>query len=83
MTLRELTRCIAWALALGALALFPAMFTTAGLAQAEGPWAWLVLAAEGWREAVAMPVAFAAQFAYFFGLVWIARRAWQRHLRRR
>ena len=41
--MRELTRCIAWALAIGTAALLLAAFAEAGLAQADGVWAWAVL----------------------------------------
>ena len=41
--MRELARCIAWALALGAVALVVAAFTSIGLAQANGLWVWAVL----------------------------------------
>jgi len=40
---RELTRCIAWSLAIGTAALLLAAFAEAGLAQADGVWAWAVL----------------------------------------
>ena len=41
--MRELARCIAWALALGAAALLVAAFASFGLAQVDGVWAWAVL----------------------------------------
>jgi hypothetical protein len=41
--MRELARCIAWALALGAAALVAAAFAGFGLAQVDGAWAWAVL----------------------------------------
>jgi hypothetical protein len=41
--MRELARCIAWALAVGAAALAVAAFAGTGLAQADGVWAWAVL----------------------------------------
>jgi hypothetical protein len=41
--MRELTRCIAWTLALGAAALLLAAFAGVGLAQVDGVWAWAVL----------------------------------------
>jgi len=41
--MRELARCIAWTLALGAAALLLAAFAGAGLAQADGVWAWAVM----------------------------------------
>jgi hypothetical protein len=41
--MRELTRCIAWTLALGAAALLLAAFAGIGLAQVDGAWAWAVL----------------------------------------
>jgi hypothetical protein len=41
--MRELARCIAWALALGAVALIVAAFASFGLAQVDGVWAWAVL----------------------------------------
>ena len=41
--MRELARCIAWALALGTAALVVAGFTSFGLAQADGVWVWAVL----------------------------------------
>jgi hypothetical protein len=41
--MRELTRCIAWTLAIGAAALLLAAFAGVGLAQADGLWAWAVL----------------------------------------
>jgi hypothetical protein len=41
--MRELTRCIAWTLAIGAAALLLAAFAGRGLAQADGAWAWAVL----------------------------------------
>ena len=41
--MRELTRCIAWALAVGTVALLLAAFAEGGLAQADGMWAWAVL----------------------------------------
>ena len=41
--MRELTRCIAWTLAIGAAALLLAAFAGVGLAHADGVWAWVVL----------------------------------------
>ena len=42
--MRELTRCIAWTLGLGALLLLAAVMTGVGLAQMDGALAWLVFA---------------------------------------
>jgi hypothetical protein len=80
--MRELTRCIAWTLAIGAAALLLAAFAGVGLAQADGVWAWAVLLVYSPfyllghvfnGEKVASPAlsgfdaaVFGAQFLYFF-----------------
>lgn len=79
--MRELARCIAWAIGLGTPALVVAAFGGAGLAQADGWWAWLVFVvyspfyllghAFSAESASSLPdssfdaVVFAAQFLYF------------------
>jgi hypothetical protein len=82
--MRELTRCLAWTLALGAVALLLAMFHSVGLAHADGPWVWLllllfwpqyVLGAPGASAgSIYLPAVFVAQFAYFLALVAAVRR---------
>ena len=80
--MRELTRCIAWTLAIGAAALLLAGFAGMGLAQADGVWAWAVLlvyspfylmghvfSSEKAASAVLSgfdAAVFGAQFLYFF-----------------
>ena len=80
--MRELTRCIAWTLALGAVALLLAAFAGIGLAQADGVWAWAVLLvyspfyllghAFGTESSHSLALSnfdaavFGAQFLYFF-----------------
>jgi hypothetical protein len=87
--MRELARCISWTLAVGAVALLVAMFTSVGIAQSDGPLAWLVFAvyspfylvshvlgpdpSQARLNALFIPSAFAAQFLYFFVFVAASR----------
>jgi hypothetical protein len=96
--MREFARCLAWALAVGAVALLLAVFAGRGLAQADGALAWLVLAiyapfyflghafsggsASGLTEASLDAAVFAAQFAYFLFFVFALRYAWRRRRHR-
>ena len=84
--MREAARCLAWAFALGAAALAFALFAGGGLEHSEAPFAWALFAvyapyyallhAFGHRPDLPFLIAvFAAQFAWFFALVVIARRA--------
>lgn len=84
--MREARRCLAWALALGTPALAFALFAGAGLAQLEGPVAWMLFAvyapyyglvhALGDRPDAPFWVGvFVAQTAWFLALVALARRA--------
>jgi hypothetical protein len=83
--MRELARCLAWTLALGALALLVAMFHGAGLAHTDGPWAWFLLLLfwphyllgyghDASPQSLYLPVVFAAQSGYFLTLVAAVRR---------
>ena len=86
--MRELARCIVWAIALGALALLLAAFGHIGLAQADGVLAWAVFAvyspfyllghafsadAAPWSDSGLDAAVFAAQFLYFLLIVATAR----------
>lgn len=87
--MRELTRCIMWAIALGAPALLLAALAGVGLAQVDGPWAWVVFLvyapfyllghAFSPESSNALPdsafeaAVFAAQFFYFLAIVWGVR----------
>ncbi|AMO24230.1 hypothetical protein GCM10027034_15680 [Ramlibacter solisilvae] len=83
--MRELARCLAWTLALGALALLLAMLPGAGLEHADGPWAWGLLLAF-WPHyllgpgqgagsgALHVAAIFGAQFAWFLAVVAAMRR---------
>jgi hypothetical protein len=95
---RELTRCIAWTLALGAAALLVAAFAGRGLAHADGMAAWAVFLiyspfyllghAFGTDSSHSPGVsafdaaAFGAQFLYFFALVAGVRFFYRRRTRR-
>ena len=83
--MRELARCIAWTIGLGAPALLVAAFASTGLAQADGVGAWLVFLVyspfyllghafspdsnHSLPDSAFDAVVFAAQFAYFFVIV--------------
>lgn len=82
--MRELTRCIAWTVGLGALALLFAAFAAKGLAQVDGPWAWLVFllyspfyllghafssSERQLADSTFEAAVFAAQFLYFLAIV--------------
>jgi hypothetical protein len=77
--MRETARCIAWTLALGALALLFAMFGGSGLEHADGPRAWLLFIVyapyyllmdrAGLPDALLAGAVFLAQFAYFLAAV--------------
>lgn len=97
--MRELTRCIAWAMALGAPALLLAALAGVGLAQADGMWAWLVLLvyspfyllghafsadlAGSSADPAFEAAAFSAQFLYFLAIVAGARYLYRRKAGRR
>jgi hypothetical protein len=96
--MRELARCIVWAVGLGALALLLAAFGRVGLAQADGVLAWAVFLvyspfyllghafssdAQGLSETGFNATVFAAQFAYFLLIVAAARFLHRRRARRR
>ena len=99
MTMRELTRCIAWTVGLGAIAFAVAVATNVGLAQSEGFRAWLVFAAyapfyglvhafhvemSSWQEdSVFLAAALVAQFLYFLAIVTLVRFLYRQRRRAR
>ncbi len=83
--MREFTRCLAWALALGMAALLFAVFGSAGLEHVEGPGAWLILVAYmpfyvfahgvgSQPGALMMTVVVLAEFVYILAVVAVVRR---------
>ena len=94
---RELTRCIAWALGLGALAFAVALLVDKGLPQLDGVWAWIAFIVyapyyllvhlfqarlTSWHDDPAFTgAAVAAQLAWFFVVVAVVRMAWRRSRR--
>jgi len=96
--MRELARCIVWAIALGAPALLVAAFASMGLAQADGLAAWVVflvyspfyLLGHAFSADSGDPLpatafeaaVFAAQFLYFFVIVAVVRYLYRKRLGR-
>jgi hypothetical protein len=96
--MRELTRCIAWTLGLGALALAIAAAANLDLAHTEGARSWIVFVAYApfyllvhvfntdpadWlADTGFLAAALAGQFAYYLAVVAVIRWLWRRKRRR-